>query len=537
MMSKTEISQALALWEDTEAQLATLNGAQRSLINQLSDEVLFGDGNSGNVKEIEDEKSATKSKTKSNFSDSMKNSEMSKNLKLDTGRDFLDYLDKMETQIQKEKNSHFSTYYDRVCDLDDQTDQLLNQVDQSLEILQFLKGQNSSAAEKSNNLHAVCDELMQKMSKLSQLSTEIEAKEAIFNKTEKLVNSNVVMNPDSICGILDEIEECLIFFKTHSNYKESPNYVIKCQAASSKILVYIKDYFKNSLEKNIENSASNFDLFYGRLKMIAPRFHKIFSHLDSYSIESPLKEDFDSTIQECMQIFITSRKNLVFQSLNFTLEDSVKKFARDHCSLVRSASISLFHLLRDEENLLTDFFGSITNLDYFDTICVIFYDYLRPKIVNLKHLETLSEIATILKLELMEHVSNNNSSISFKNSITQLWEDVQERLVYRSYIFIKSDIYDFSPHDGDLLYPEKLEMMLAIASDSESIKDSPADIHGMWYPTVRRTLMCLSKLYRSVEKEIFQEISHEALKACIGKILYFLTASSLKSFNTNKWLS
>ena len=43
---------------------------------------------------------------------------------------------------------------------------------------------------------------------------------------------------------------------------------------------------------------------------------------------------------------------------------------------------------------------------------------------------------------------------------------------------------------------------------------------GMWYPTVRRTLMCLSKLFRSVEKEIFQEVSHEALKACIGSIVY-----------------
>ena len=101
MMSKSEISQALALWEDTEAQLATLNGTQRSLINQLTEEVIFGEGS----KEIEDEKSMTKSaksKTKSNFSDSVKNSEASKNLKLDTGRDFLDYLDKMETQIQKD---------------------------------------------------------------------------------------------------------------------------------------------------------------------------------------------------------------------------------------------------------------------------------------------------------------------------------------------------------------------------------------------------------------------------------------------------
>ena len=76
-------------------------------------------------------------------------------------------------------------------------------------------------------------------------------------------------------------------------------------------------------------------------------------------------------------------------------------------------------------------------------------------------------------------------------------------------------------------------MMLSIAEDSSnSEKNSPADIHGMWYPTVRRTLMCLSKLYRSVEKEIFQEVAHEALKACIDSIVY---ASSMIQMRKTKF--
>ena len=141
----------------------------------------------------------------------------------------------------------------------------------------------------------------------------------------------------------------------------------------------------------------------------------------------------DSALQECVGIFIQSRRNLVIQSLQFTLEESVKKFERDHCSLVRSASVSLYHLLRDEESLLIEFFPALppSAEEYFDSICMIFYDSLRPKIVKLHHLETLSEISSILKCELNDHRSDTVSDRAFQTSITQLWQDVQERLVYR----------------------------------------------------------------------------------------------------------
>lgn len=41
----------------------------------------------------------------------------------------------------------------------------------------------------------------------------------------------------------------------------------------------------------------------------------------------------------------------------------------------------------------------------------------------------------------------------------QLLEDVQERLVYRTHMYIRSDILGYKPAPGDLAYPEKLEMM------------------------------------------------------------------------------
>ena len=98
---------------------------------------------------------------------------------------------------------------------------------------------------------------------------------------------------------------------------------------------------------------------------------------------------------------------------------------------------------------------------------------------------------------------------------------------FRTNIYIKTDILGFSPSSGDLAYPDKLIMMENIAkslsekepenqaenamvevslnpADAPQSKNrgptSPADLHGMWYPTVRRVLVCLSKLYRCIGK-------------------------------------
>merc|ERR1719369_1480096 len=49
---------------------------------------------------------------------------------------------------------------------------------------------------------------------------------------------------------------------------------------------------------------------------------------------------------------------------------------------------------------------------------------------------------------------------------------------------------------------------------------SPADLHGMWYPPVRRALLTLSKLYRCLEKPIFTGLSQEVLSACLESVAF-----------------
>lgn len=146
---------------------------------------------------------------------------------------------------------------------------------------------------------------------------------------------------------------------------------------------------------------------------------------------------------------------------------------------------------------------------------------------------------------------------AFGQILQQMLQDVQERLVFRAHLYLQSDIQQYHPSPGDLAYPDKLEMMESIAlslQESQTLKradsrasmisitsteveqqfksrtgNSPADLHGMWYPTVRRTLVCLSRLYRCVDRPIFQGLSQEALTYCIQSL-----STAAQSIATNK---
>uniref|UniRef100_A0A673YEY3 Conserved oligomeric Golgi complex subunit 3 n=1 Tax=Salmo trutta TaxID=8032 RepID=A0A673YEY3_SALTR len=164
----------------------------------------------------------------------------------------------------------------------------------------------------------------------------------------------------------------------------------------------------------------------------------------------------------------------------------------------------MFHVCQDEHQLE----------EVLELLCLSLYDVLRPLIIRGIHLETLSELCGILNNEMLEdHVHKNAGQLG----------DVQERLIYRTHIYIQTDA------PGDLAYPEMMEriaqslkeeqtkLMAQVSSFSDVAPYvSPADLHGMCYPTVRRTLVCLSKL---LQRAVFQGLSQEALSACIQSLL------------------
>ncbi|KAG8238676.1 hypothetical protein J437_LFUL018560 [Ladona fulva] len=76
----------------------------------------------------------------------------------------------------------------------------------------------------------------------------------------------------------------------------------------------------------------------------------------------------------------------------------------DHCAIFRLACAFLIRVCEDEHQLFFQFFSNPSPLltSYLDGLCTYLYDSLRPLVIHVNHLETLAELCSILRGEMLE---------------------------------------------------------------------------------------------------------------------------------------
>ncbi|KAG8586062.1 hypothetical protein GDO81_005229 [Engystomops pustulosus] len=494
--------------------------------------------------------------------------------RIETAQQFFSWFAQLQTHMDQDEGAKYREMREYLSGFQDQCDAILNDVNIALQHLESLQKQYLFVSTKTGTLHEACEQLLKEQSELVNLAESIQQKLSYFNELEnintKLNSPTLSVNSEGFIPMLSKLDDCISYISAHPNYKDYPVYMTKVKQCLSKAMHLMKTYTVNTLQ-NLTNqlmkrdpstaphSDNAFTLFYVKFRGAAPKVRTLIEQMEQRSEKLP---EYQLLLGEIHQCYLDQRENLLSPSITSTITDLTSQNNRDHCALVRSGCAFMVHVCQDEHQLYNEFFTKPTpKLDeLLEKLCVALYDVLRPLIIHVVHLETLSELCGILKIEMLEdHVQNNADQLgAFAAVVKQMLEDVQERLVYRTHIYIQTDILGYKPAPGDLAYPDKLEMMEQIAqslkeeqkrlqSPDASFSDvhledaeannliksgsseslglraqntiSPADLHGMWYPTVRRTLVCLSKLYRCIDRAVFQGLSQEALSACIQSLL------------------
>ncbi|XP_035629386.1 conserved oligomeric Golgi complex subunit 3 [Oncorhynchus keta] len=494
------------------------------------------------------------------------------NERIETAQQFFSWFSKLQTQMDQDEGAKHRKTRDHLNCYQEQCDAILSDVNAALEHLDSLQKQYLFVSNKTGTLHEACEQLLKEQSELVDLAESIQQKLSYFNELEnlntKLNSPTLSVNSEGFIPMLSKLDDCIEYVSSHPNFKDYPVYLAKFKQCLSKAMHFMKTHTVNTMQNltnqltkrdplGLANADNAFTLYYVKFRAAAPKVRTLIEQIEQRSERIP---EYHQLLEEIHQCYLDQREQLLSPSITSTITDLTGQNNKDHCALVRSGCAFMVHVCQDEHQLYNEFFSKPTpRLDeLLEKLCLSLYDVLRPLIIHVIHLETLSELCGILKNEMLEdHVHNNAGQLgAFDAVVKQMLEDVQERLVYRTHIYIQTDIIGYNPAPGDLAYPEKLEMMEKIAqslkeeqmklmaqessfsdvqledpndrraSNTSSIDSSrlqpsisPADLHGMWYPTVRRTLVCLSKLYRCIDRAVFQGLSQEALSACIHSLL------------------
>uniref|UniRef100_A0A914MSI0 Conserved oligomeric Golgi complex subunit 3 n=2 Tax=Meloidogyne incognita group TaxID=654580 RepID=A0A914MSI0_MELIC len=502
------------------------------------------------------------------------------------------------------------------------------------QILKELGEKYNSVTDKTSSLHDACDRMMSEQTQLATANESISASLHYYQQYDwllkKLATPKLSLTGTLFTQILSTIHECISYLRAHPEQNEAEQYIHKYEQCLSRSLTAIKAGVLADLEScrqdvlyrqsrfaapsqdgsgrpgilSCMDNDDTFALLYGIFGVKANAIRNAFQQAFQFFATYP---EYQTIVSECEQEYFSIRNQLLRPIVQATLQALCLRHQNSSCTLTRDGCTFLLRLCDDELRLYKQFFvldldqGTKTAMtpsspslfsfwplysneqhssaqhfhSFIENISRIFYDTLRPLIIHNQHLETLAQLCTLLKVEMidercglrqtpdsaavdftsLQQQQTSISRIGFIRVINELVADIVERIVYRTSLFAKSDILDYNPASGDLVYPERLLMMQKIndgdtgktekeqnknlddqinVEDCETIgplppakksgtgyvkltkqaSTSPIDQHCLWYPTVKRTVMCLSKLYRCLDPTVFMNVSRELLDSC-----------------------
>ncbi|XP_050460951.1 conserved oligomeric Golgi complex subunit 3 [Cataglyphis hispanica] len=564
-MSKARaIPHNLIQWDQSDNPLAPLTECQKDCLMNLETAITSYFPSSNQQTNV-----IHNDKEKLQEQDSQEN-----NLPIERYQELLQHYLALEKKYMSMHDMKYNLYLDELKSRRSECHEVCSEIEKALDDLSALYKQYNEVSAKTTSLYDASEQLISDQKQLNATIDSITEYVRYFKEinmiTEKLDAPTLSINSEMFFTILDKIDTNIDFMQNNSSYNESGVYLIRYRHCQSKAITLIQNYIFNLFSKTTESilnlkdnegSPENADtalaLFYGRFQTILSKTKPVIEQIESKSYK---RQEYDSLLLECHQYYWSQRGLVLGASIQKSLNSVREKYNGDHCSLVRHSCALLLHASIDEHKLFYEFFSKQSNglTSYLESLCTSLYDALRPFIIHINHLETLAEICCILRIEMLdEYVQNNFEPLEgFGNICLQLLHDVQERLVFRAHLYLQSDVLNYNPSSGDLAYPEKLKMMediaesireevrqtrmkkISVSSADSSVLEpvsrnhivmdsiyqkthmgsSPADLHAMWYPTVRRTLVCLSRLYRCVDRSVFQSLSQEAISLCVQSI-------------------
>ncbi|KHF97406.1 Conserved oligomeric Golgi complex subunit 3 [Gossypium arboreum] len=422
---------------------------------------------------------------------------------------FYKWFTDLESAMRSETEEKYQHYVNTLTDRIQTCDDILRQVDETLDLFNELQLQHQAVATKTKTLHDACDRLVMEKQKLIEFAEALRSKLKYFDELENVTSNfyfqNMNVGNANFLPLLKRLDECISYVENNPQYAESSVYLLKFRQLQSRALGMIRSHVLSVLKRAssqvqaaIQSSGGNkaslsegveASVIYIRFKAAASELKPVLEEIESRAS----RKEYFHILAECHKLYCEQRLSLIKGIAHQRISEFAKKEGLP--SLTRSGCAYLMQVCQLEHQLFDHFFPSssedVSSLaPLIDPLSTYLYDTLRPRLIHETNVDFLCELVDILKVEVLgEQLSRRSESLAgLRPTLERILADIHERLTFRARTHIRDEA------------------------------DANPDMFKTWYPPLEKTVSILSKLYRCLESEVFTGLAQEALEVCSDSI-------------------
>jgi hypothetical protein len=294
------------------------------------------------------------------------------------------------------------------------------------------------------------------------------------------------------------------------------------------------------------NDTTQTALLYAKFRVSAPELKQLGLQIQKRAVlpdgaDQGGEAEYQSLMNELYQSYSATRGRLMFPIISRKLTEmaSVDTAVGDSIAFAKTAIGFVRGICLDEYDLWGDWFvGDGGVYEFLEAMCEPLYDHLRPRIIRETRIPKLCELCTFIQTRFMvdeedddmeyQNQSTTKRSLDFAALVRPALEDAQSRLVFLALTVLRDEIENYRPKPEDLDYPSQARgpsttnaegRRVALSgrknsTNTTSVKspgeeDDDVDMFEsswpnnekqamVWYPTLRKAIWLLSRIYRLV---------------------------------------
>jgi hypothetical protein len=309
----------------------------------------------------------------------------------------------------------------------------------------------------------------------------------------------------------------------------------------------VRNHFTNSLkdvstdvQKRISNRQLNDTtmsaLLYAKFRVGAPELKLLGLEIQRRSVPPPgsapgTEGEYQGLMNELHQSYWSTRSKLLNPIIYKKLSEiaAVPSISKDLGVFATKCIGYIRGICSDEYDLWNEWFGSETMLyEFLEALCEPLQDHLRPRIIHETKMIKLCGLCDQLQTRYFKDDDSDNESVSetpkldFGRIIYPALQDAQDRLVFLAQMELRNDIQYFKPKPDQLDYPRRASRVALSGTRTTGRKVSQGGLSPLpmnpliveedgverdmmfepgtqeYYPTLRKAVWLLSKIYRLV---------------------------------------